>query len=67
MGKIRSVIETNLDAVHGGKLAAAQYKAIAADINGQIAYIVQNCKLDKDADEVLHRSIGQISEGVACR
>jgi hypothetical protein len=64
MGKISTVIESNLENVHGGKVTTAQYKAIAADINGQVAYIVQNCKLDKDADAVLHGIIGGISEGV---
>ncbi len=54
MAKIRDAVEARLPAVHRGKLGHAQYDALGGEIDAQIASIVSNCKLDPDADEVLH-------------
>ena len=65
MASIKTTVENNVAAVHAGKLNAASYKAIAGEVNGQVAFMVQNCKLDKDADEVLHAILAQMLAGAA--
>jgi hypothetical protein len=53
------------DARGGGRGArCAQYRALAESVEGQVAYIVQNCKLKPEADEVLHAIIGRLGQGV---
>ncbi|MBI3374502.1 MAG: hypothetical protein HY017_22480 [Betaproteobacteria bacterium] len=63
MASVKSTVAKNLAAVHAGKVHAAKYKAIAGELNGQVAIRVQNCKLDKDADEVLHAVLAQVLQG----
>lgn len=64
MSRIRGIVEPQLDAVHERKLTRAQYRQMARDIEGEIAYIVDNCKLDPRADAVLHSVIAELGEGV---
>ena len=65
MLKIRAAVEKKLPAVHGGTLSDAQYEALGEVVEGQIAYIVGNCKLEPQADAVLHRVIADLSDGAA--
>ncbi len=64
MTAIRTLVGTALPAAHTGKLTSAQYDALANDVNAQLTYIVQNCKLDPKADAQLHIVIGDIAKGV---
>lgn len=63
MTKIRDAVDAKLSAVHDGKMSAAQYAALSGEIDAQIAHIVQNCKLDPKADEVLHVILADLMEG----
>lgn len=63
MTRIRDVVDARLPAVHRGKLSAAQYDALGKEIDAQIANIVQNCKLDPEADGVLHAILAEMMEG----
>lgn len=63
MAKIRDAVDAKLPAVHRGELAAAQYDALGVEIEAQVAHIVQNCKLDPQADEVLHAILAELLEG----
>ena len=63
MTKTRDAVDAKLPAVHGGKMSAAQYDALGSRIDTQIAYIVQNCKLDPKADAALHVILAGLSEG----
>lgn len=63
MTKIRDAVDAKLPAVHRGKMSKAQYDALGRQIDTQIAYIVQNCKLDPKADAVLHVILADLSEG----
>ncbi len=63
MTKIRDAVDAKLPAVHRGKLATAQYDALGGEIEVQVANIVQNCKLDPQADEVLHAILAELLEG----
>ena len=64
MESIRTALAQALPKVHGGRFDNAQYGALAQSIEGQVGYIVQNCKLEPAADEVLHAIIGEIGQGV---
>jgi len=63
MTSIRDAVDAKLPAVHRGKLSAAQYDALGEEIDAQIARIVQNCKLEPEADEVLHGILATMIEG----
>lgn len=64
MTRIRQLIEPQLGAIHAGKLTAAQYAELAQKVEGQVGYIVANCKLEPDADAMLHVVIAEIGGGV---
>ncbi len=64
MGSIRTLAEKALPAAHAGKLTPAGYDALANDVNAQIAFVVENCKLDPKADAQLHIVIGDLTNGV---
>ena len=63
MTKIRDAVDAKLPAVHRGTLDASQYKSLGGDIEAQIGNIVQNCKLDPAADDVLHVILAGMVEG----
>lgn len=64
MTKIRAVVEPRLERVHAGTIGRATYSQMAGEIEAQLAYIVGNCKLEPEADAVLHVIIGGIGEGI---
>jgi hypothetical protein len=63
MGRIQTAVATRLSAAHAGNLTGAQYGEVAKEATAQVAYIVQNCKLEPAADAVLHVIIADILEG----
>jgi hypothetical protein len=63
MEGIRSALAADLEAIHGNKATAKQYKALAKRIEGEVAGIVQNCKLEPEADAQLHVVIAELVEG----
>ncbi|HWS75539.1 MAG TPA: hypothetical protein VN324_10410 [Quisquiliibacterium sp.] len=64
MSGIRAEMVRSGKAIHSGRLAAAEYEALAARVEAEIAQIVANCKLAPDADEQLHLVLTQLGEGV---
>ena len=63
MTNIRNAMDESLHAIHEGKLPAAKYGALAAKVNGEVGYMVSNCKLEPKADAQLHLIIAEILEG----
>lgn len=63
MTALRSAVATTLPKAHAGKATAADYEALSKEANAQVAYIVQNCKLDTKADAQLHTVIAGILNG----
>ena len=63
MGRIRALVEPSLDAAHAGKLTPAQYAALAGKVQTEVGGIVANCKLEPQADAMLHLVIGEIGAG----
>lgn len=64
MTGIRQLLEPQLGAIHGGKLSAAQYGELATKVEAQVGSIVTNCKLEPNADAMLHLVIADIGGGV---
>ncbi len=63
MIRIRDALEAELPAIHSGKASAKQYQALAKKVNDQISFMVQNCKLDRDADAMLHLVLAELIDG----
>jgi len=63
MSRIRDALAAELPVIHSGKASAQQYLALAKKVNAQIEFMVQHCKLDKDADEMLHLILAEIIAG----
>ena len=63
MARIRELVERQLTGAHEGKLSAAQYGALAGQVETEVAGIVANCKLEPKADAMLHLVIGDIGAG----
>ncbi|MFH2140368.1 MAG: hypothetical protein ABII63_06195 [Pseudomonadota bacterium] len=47
----------------GGKMSARQYLALAQNVNEQISFIAQNCRLDKQTDAMLHLVLADLVAG----
>ncbi|WP_372529160.1 hypothetical protein [Piscinibacter sp.] len=63
MSRIRGLVEPRMSDVHGGKLDAAQYRGLAAQVETEVGTIVANCKLEPKADAMLHLVIADLLEG----
>lgn len=63
MTNMRSAIAADLKVIHANKATPQQYQALATKLNGEVAYIVQNCKLDPKADAELHKVIAEVMGG----
>lgn len=63
MEKVRAALAADLKAIHAGKQTAAQYQALAATVNAEVANMVKNCKLDPRADEQFHQVIAELMAG----
>jgi len=63
MSQIRDALSAELHAIHSGKATAVQYRALAQKTNGQISFIVNNCKLDQKTDAMLHLVLADIIAG----
>jgi len=63
MSRIQDALTAELPAIHSGKASAEQYHALAKKVNEQVEFMVQNCKLDKDADAILHLVLAELIAG----
>jgi len=64
MSGIQKSVTQTLPAAHSGKATPAQYDAFGKEVSAQVAYMVENCKLDPKADAQLHLIVADIMEGV---
>ena len=62
MGAIRADLAAKLPAIRSGALRPAEYSALGASIESQVAYIVGNCKLTPEADANLHVIVAELVE-----
>ena len=63
MGNIRAALASDLKAIHANKATPQQYKALAGRIESEVAGIVQNCKLEPEADAQLHIVVAELLAG----
>jgi hypothetical protein len=63
MENIRAAVARDVKAIHADKATPKQYEALADKVSGEVAYIVQNCKLPEDADAQLHLVIAELLAG----
>ena len=63
MTNMRGALAADLKTIHANKATPQQYEALAAKLNGEVAYVVQNCKLDPKADAELHKVIAEVMGG----
>jgi hypothetical protein len=63
MARIRDLVEPQLGAAHAGKLTPAQYRDLATQVETEVGGIVANCKLEPNADAMLHLVIAEIGVG----
>jgi hypothetical protein len=63
MESIRGAFAKDAKAIHANKATTKQYEALAAKVSGEVAGIVQNCKLEPAADEQLHLVIAELMAG----
>lgn len=61
MAVMRADLAGKLHAIHKGSLAKADYAALGKSIEGQIGNIVSQCKLEPQADAMLHIVIGELA------
>lgn len=63
MSTIHTSVSQVLPLAHAGKATAADYDAFAKTATEQVAYMVENCKLDPKADAQLHIIVADILSG----
>ena len=63
MDRIRGLVEPQLAAAHTGKLTPAQYRDLATQVETEVGGIVANCKLEPNADAMLHLVIADVGAG----
>ena len=63
MTEVREALAAKHEAIHTGKLAPADYKALGATVETQVASIVAQCKLEPAADANLHLIIAELLAG----
>ncbi|RYF15100.1 MAG: hypothetical protein EOO30_15715 [Comamonadaceae bacterium] len=63
MSRIRTLTAGALDDAHAGKFDAKASASVAAQVEQQVAGIVANCKLEPQADAMLHLVIADIGAG----
>lgn len=65
MTGIRADVASNLPAYHESRLQAADAEALALAVEGNVNYMIANCKLAPEPDAVLHGMIGRMMGAVS--
>jgi len=63
MTNIRNAMDKEYDAIHSNQLAEEKYAALAKKVTNEVNYMVENCKLEPEADAQLHLIIADLMEG----
>lgn len=65
MANIRNDLAARLEDIHADRLPAAGYQALAKRVNGEVAYMVEHCRLSPEADAQLHLVVADLLEGAS--
>ena len=60
MARLRVSLGGRLEAIHKGKLSADEARALGAEIEAEVGTIVAQCKLEPQADAMLHLVIADL-------
>lgn len=63
MDDINQAMGTALPLIHKGRFSQTDYAALAATIRQKVGYAIAHCKLDAQADEMLHLVIAELLAG----
>lgn len=63
MTNIRNAVDKDYEAIHSNQLADEKYAALATKVTNEVAYMVENCNLEPEADAQLHLIIVDLMEG----
>lgn len=63
MGEIRTLMAARIPAIHAGKLAVNDYRALGMAVEQNVAAIVAECKLAPEADAMLHLIVADLVAG----
>lgn len=64
MDSMRAAVVGALPAIHAGKYPVASYQGLATRLEGDVGFIVANCRLDERADVQLHGVLARLSAGI---
>jgi hypothetical protein len=65
MTAIHGTMAANLDAIRAGTLPVDAGKEIAADVQKQLDFMIENCVLEPKVDEQFHIVVGEVMTGVS--
>lgn len=65
MTNIRNAMDQDIEAIHADQLAEERYVALSDKITAEVAYMVENCNLEPEADAQLHLVIHDLMQGSA--
>lgn len=65
MTAIHGIMAANLAAIHNGTLPADAAKGVAADVQKQVDFMVENCVLEPEVDEQFHIVLGEVMTGIS--
>jgi len=63
MSSIHQAVDASLHDIHENRLKPAGYGALASKVEGEVANIVANCKLEPKADAQLHLVVADLLAG----
>ncbi len=64
MQRIRQLVEPGIAAAHAGRLGAPQYAELAHQVEAAVGDIVAQCKLEPQADAMLHLVVADLGAGI---
>ena len=65
MTAIHGTMAANLAAIHNGTLPADAANGVAADVQKQVDFMVENCVLEPEVDEQFHIVLGEVMSGIS--
>lgn len=65
MSAIHGTMAANLEAIHAGNLPAEAAGTMAADVQKQVDFMVENCVLEPEVDEQFHIVLGEVMTGIS--
>ena len=63
MSRIRDALAAELPSIKAGKASLKQYRSLAKKTHARIEFMVQHCKLEPQADAMLHLLLADVSAG----